>query len=295
MARIQRGSWDAVEHFDPLLAPGAVVARRFGGDGGHGISYRAFPRPLTFYLAFDARRPPFSDRRLRQAVTLALDRRTLSTFWNQALPNVAQMGPGALQRAPTDMEPTARIIPPGLRGGGAVRLRPSDLDRARRLVGRRNVTARMAVQTGDERSRAFAGLVRAALAPLGIEVRPVVVADVSASLRDRRAGIQLAALATQLDYPDPASFLTQMLGHDVPAAWLPQSVHGQIARLARLRGPARDRAAVRLASRLATREVPVVAYGTPTIGALLGNRLGCRIWNGVDAGLDLAALCLERR
>jgi hypothetical protein len=87
-----------------------------------------------------------------------------------------------------------------------------------------------------------------------------------------------------LDYPDPASFLTQMLGHDVPAAWLPLSVHGQIARLARLRGPARDRAAVHLASRLATREVPVVAYGTPTIGALLGNRLGCRIWNGVDAG-----------
>jgi hypothetical protein len=153
----------------------------------------------------------------------------------------------------------------------------------------------MAVQAGDERSRAFAGLVRAALAPLGIEVQPVVVTDVSASLRDPRAGTQLAALATQLDYPDPASFLTQMLGHDVPAAWLPPSVQAQVARLARLRGSARDRAAVRLASRLATREVPVVAYGTPTIGAVLGDRLGCRVWNGVDAGLDLAALCLERR
>ena len=136
VAHIQRGSWDAVEHFDPLLAPGGVVARRFGGVGGQGISYRSFPRPLTFYLAFDARRPPFSDRRLRQAVTLALDRRTLSAYWNQALPDVAQMGPGALQRAPTGMEPTARIIPPGVRGGGAARFRPSDLDRARRLAGR---------------------------------------------------------------------------------------------------------------------------------------------------------------
>ena len=193
------------------------------------------------------------------------------------------------------MEPTARIMPPGVRGGGAAGFQPTDLARAVALTDRRHVTARIAVQAGEPRSRAFAGLVRSALAPLGIEVRPVAVADVFASLRDRRAGIQLAALATQLDYPDPASFLTQMLGHDVPAAWLPQSVHGQIARLARLRGRARDRAAVRLASRLAIREVPVVAYGTPTIGALLGNRLGCRIWNGVDAGLDLAALCLERR
>jgi len=295
VARVQRGSWDAVEHFDPLLAPGGVVAARFGGVSRRGVSYRSFPRPLTFYLAFDARRPPFSDRRLRRAVTLALDRRTLSAFWNQALPDLAQAGPGALQRAPTGMEPTARIMPPGVRGGGAARFRPSDLHRARRLAGRGDVTARMAVQAGDERSRAFAGLVRAGLAPLGIEVRPVVVTDVSASLHDSRVGIQLAALATQLDYPDPASFLTQMLGHDVPAAWVSPSVHRQVARLARLRGPARDRAAVRLASRLATREVPVVAYGTPTIGALLGDRLGCRVWNGVDAGLDLAALCLKRR
>ena len=296
VARVQRGSWDAVEDFDRSLAPGGIVARRFGGgSGGQRVSYRSFPRPLTFYLAFDASRPPFSDRRLREAVTLALDRRALSAFWNQAPTGVALTGPAALRSAPTDMEPTARIIPPGVRGGGAAGFEPTDLERAVALTDRRHVTARMAVQAGEHRSRAFADLVRSALAPLGIEVRPVAVADVSASLRDRAANIQLTALGTQLDYPDPASFLTQMLGHDVPAAWLPPSVHAQVARLGRLRGPARDRAAVRLASRLATREVPVVAYGTPTIGAVLGDRLGCRVWNGVDAGLDLAALCLKRR
>ena len=57
-------------------------------------------------------------------------------------------------------------------------------------------------------------------------------------------------------------------------------------------GTARDRAAVALASRLATRDVPVVAFGTEELGVVLGPRLGCRVWNGVDAGLDLAALCL---
>ena len=294
VARVQRGGWDAVEDFDPSLAPGGIVARRFGGGGGQGLSYRSFPRPLTFYLAFDASRPPFSDRRFREAVKLALDRRALSAFWNQASTGVAQAGPAALRSAPTDMEPTARIIPPGMRGGGAAGFRRPDLKRAVALTDGQRVTARMAVQAGEHRSRAFADLVRSALAPLGIEVRPVAVADVSASLRDPATNIQLAALATQLDYPDPASFLTQMLGHDVPATWLPRSVHAQVLRLDRLSGSARDRAAIRLASRLAMRDVPVVAYGTPTLGAVVGDRLGCRVWNGVDAGLDLAALCLRR-
>jgi len=292
VARVQRGSWDAVEHFDPSLAPGGIVARRFGG-GGQGLSYRSFPRPLTFYLAFNASRPPFSDRRFREAVALALDRRTLSAFWNQAPTDLAQAGPAALRSAPTGMEPTARIIPPGMRGSGAAGFQPTDLKRAVALTGLRHVTARMAVQAGEPRSRAFAGLVRSALAPLGIEVRLVPVADVSASLRDPAADIQLAALETQLDYPNPASFLTQMLGHDVPAGWLPGSVRTRVLGLDRLTGSARDRAAIRLASRLAGREVPVVAYGTPTLGALVGDRLGCRVWNGVDAGLDIAALCVR--
>ena len=84
-----------------------------------------------------------------------------------------------------------------------------------------------------------------------------------------------------------------MLGHDVPTAWLPTSTRSAVNRLALLSGDARDRAAVALATRLAARDVPVVPYGTPTIGAVLGPRLGCRVWNGVDSGLDLAALCLR--
>jgi hypothetical protein len=37
----------------------------------------------------------------------------------------------------------------------------------------------------------------------------------------------------------------------------------------------------------------VIAYGADAIGTLLGPRLGCRTWNGVDAGPDLVALCLR--
>jgi ABC-type oligopeptide transport system substrate-binding subunit len=191
------------------------------------------------------------------------------------------------------MEPTDRILPPSVRGARAPRSALPELARALRLVGSRHVIARMAVQAGDDNGRQFANVVHVALAPLGIDVQPVTVADVGAAMRDPRARIALAALGTEVDYPDPASFLTQMLGNDVPAAWLPASNRAAVDRLVGLTGAARDRAALVLAARLETRDVPVVAYGTPTIGAALGPRLRCRIWNGVDPGLDLAALCLK--
>lgn len=295
VARVKGGRWDAVEQFDPLLAPGGIVARSFAKVNPGGVSYRSFPRAMTFYLAFDANQQPFSDRRLRRAVALALDRRTLSSFWNQASPAVAQTGPSALQSAPTGMEPTARILPPGVRGGGQARSRPPDIERARKLAGSRHSTVWMAVEAGDAGANRFANIVRAALAPLGIDVRAVAVRNLSTVPSARQNRIQLAALETELDYPDPASFLTKMLGHDVPSAWLAPATRAAINRLSRLTGAARDRAAVQLATRLARRDVPVVPYGTPTIGAVLGSGLGCRVWNGVDAGLDLAALCLDRR
>src|SRR4029077_3492940 len=94
----------------------------------------------------------------------------------------------------------------------------ADLARARRLAGARQVTVRMAVRVGDERGRQFVDVVHAALAPLGIDVKPISVADVAAALRENGSVIRLAALTTTLDYPDPASFLTQMLDKDVPVA-----------------------------------------------------------------------------
>ena len=273
VGRVESGKWDAIEHFDPLLAPDGVVAHDLASSNPPGgASYRAFPQPVTSYVALDAQRPPFSDPRLRRAVAAALDRSTLANL--------------------SDQTPTARLLPPAVRGAPAPRLTATGPERAQVLTRGRRVTVRMAVASGDDRARQLADALREQLAPLGIDVRAVPVANVAAALRDPAARIQLAALQTELDYPDPASFLTQMLGADVPAAWLPAGVRSTVDRLAHLSGAARDHAAVILAARLATRDLPVVAYGTPTVGAVLGPRLGCRTWNGVDPGLDLAALCL---
>jgi peptide/nickel transport system substrate-binding protein len=274
VGRVEHGSYDAVEQYDPLLGPGGEVAGRLAAvNRTRAASYLAFPQAVTAYLAFNATLKPFSDRRLRRAVAAALNRVTLATLENQT--------------------PTDRLLPPAVRGAGMPHLALPNIARARRLVATTRATVRMAIQSGDDTGRRLLEVVHAALSPLGIDVQPATVTDVRAALGNRADGIRLAALTTTLDYPDPASFLAQMLGKDVPAAWLPASTRTAVGRLAHLEGGVRDRAALDLAINLASRDVPVVAFGTKALGTVVGPRLGCRVWNGVDSGLDLAALCVS--
>ena len=264
--RVVAGHWDVLEDTDPLVRPGGVVARRFTSAASTtGMSYRAFAGSSTLYLALDARRPPFSNEAFRRKLASAIDRRALA--------------------ASVGAEQTTHLLPPGVRGGASptVTASPSREPFAR-------VSVRFGVQEGDEGGRAVAEEVRAEQAPLGIDVRPVFVRDLEGALRDPSTRIRIAALQTEIRFPDPGSFLVQMLGRDVPAAWLPPSTRTSVARLRALTGKARDDVAQTLASRLATRDAPVIAYGSPTVGTVVGPRLGCRIWNGVDQGFDLLAL-----
>jgi DNA-binding SARP family transcriptional activator len=263
--RVVAGHWDVLEDTDPQVRPGGILAHRFtSGANATGVSYRSFAGSSTLYLALDASRPPFSNPAFRRTLASAIDRRALA--------------------AAVDAEPTAHLLPPGVRGGGS----PGETASPSREPFAK-VSVRLGVRSGDE---VVADELRDELAPLGIDVRPVAVRNVERALHDPSTGIRIAALQTEIRFPDPGSFLVQMLGRDVPAAWLPPSTRALVARLHALTGRARDGAAQALAFRLATRDVPVIAYGVPTVGALVGPRLGCRIWNGVDQGFDLAGLCL---
>ena len=151
----------------------------------------------------------------------------------------------------------------------------------------------MAVQAGDEKSREFADVVHAALAPLGLDVRPAVVSNVAAAIHARRSRIQLANLTTSIDEPDPASFLAQMLPNDLPPTWVPKNVRRAVRALDRADGRrATGRRRPRPAPRASGRPV-YHHYGAHELGTILGPRVGCRVWNGVDPALDLAALCLR--
>ena len=151
----------------------------------------------------------------------------------------------------------------------------------------------MAVQRGCERCRQLANTVTSALSELGVSVAAIEVENPHAAVRADRRRFDLIDLSTNVPYPDPAAFLERMLGGDVPRPWLPPSTEAAIARLDTLSGGRRERVARRLAQRLQQTDVPVIAYGADTIGTLLGPRLACRSWNGIDAGPDLAALCVN--
>jgi hypothetical protein len=121
-----------------------------------------------------------------------------------------------------------------------------------------------------------------------------MVANLEAAMRDPAARIDLAALETDVHFPDPATFLAEMFDKDIPAVWLPRATPIAVARLQTLSGNERDHAAEALAHRLETRDIPAIPYAVPTVDTITDLRLGCKIWNGVDQGFDLAGLCLKR-
>jgi len=267
--RVVAGHWDVLEDTDPLVRPGGFVARRYNSASSTGgVSYRAFARAETWYLALDTRRPPFANAAFRRKLASAIDRRALAASVSAA--------------------PTSHLLPPGVRGGG-----PPVVTASRTDEPFAKVSVRFGVQADDENALAVADDVRDELAPLGIDVRPIRVRNLESAMQDPTKHIGIAAWGTEIAFPDPGSFLVQMLGRDIPAAWLPPSTLTSVGRLRALTGKARDEAAQTLASRLATRDVPVIAFATPTVGTVFGPRLGCRIWNGVDQGFDLAGLCLK--
>jgi ABC-type oligopeptide transport system substrate-binding subunit len=267
---VQRGEFDGLLLDDALLQPRGAVARRFAGESSPGaVTYRAFPTRTVRYLALNAGAGPLRDAALRQAIAAAIDRRSL-----------------ALVQGVT---PTEGLLPPERWRSGDIRnTAPSQgIDRPER------VTLSMPVQRGCERCRRFADTVASALSELGVSVVAVEVGSPQAAVRADRAKFDMIDLGTNVPYPDPAAFLERMLGYDVPRGWLPASTRTAIARLDTLSGKRREDTARQLTRRLQRSDVPVIAYGADAIGALLGPRLGCRSWNGIDAGPDLAALCLS--
>jgi DNA-binding SARP family transcriptional activator/ABC-type transport system substrate-binding protein len=271
VSRIQRGEFDGLLLDDALLKPGGGVARRFAAEQSPGsVTYRAFPTRTVRYLALNAGAGPLRHAALRQAIAAAIDRRALAVV--------------------QDATPTVGLLPPppsSLRDTG-------DSGPAERLDRPAHASLSMAVQRGCERCRQFADTVASALKQLGLSVAAVEVTKPRAAIRADRPRFDLIDLSSNVPYPDPAAFLERMLGYDVPRAWLPPSTQAPIARLDTLTGRRREEAALRLAQHLQRSDVPVIAYGADAIGTLLGPRLGCRHWNGIDAGPDLAALCLNK-
>jgi hypothetical protein len=130
------------------------------------------------------------------------------------------------------------------------------------------------------------------LRPIGIDVKIRQLSDFGA-VYEPGAPFDLIDGGAEIVYPDAAAFLDQMLLQSMPASWLPAGVQTDVERIAGMSGPDREAAAIALADRLATNDVPLAAVGTAHVGTVLGPRLGCRVFPPFGYGVDLAALCLD--
>src|SRR6185503_5549934 len=143
---------------------------------------------------------PLRDTSLRRRVAVALDRRALAANEDDDVPT-------------SSLLPTRGEVP---------------LTVSRSTEATPPLTLRMAVESDCWKCQQLAGLIAGQLRQVGITVTPVAVARIGTAMREPRSRIDLAALSTELPFNDPASFLTQMLGHDVPQSWVPAATFAAV-------------------------------------------------------------------
>ena len=285
IARVQRGGADYINGdilFDPTgpLAPGGSLDRAYGLASRAGRTgrprYVATPAPGLDGIAFNTRRPLFRDARMRRAVEYALDRTALAAVYGE--------------------EPSDHLIPPAVSGiaGNVAYPNHPDLTTARRLAGRGRRTARL-YGCGDPTGIRIAGIVRANLAPIGIDVHIDQSLGCLKGPEPERIAAADIQLVSHSDHShDPVSFVELPLGDrfTAPGYWRSPGLQRRIASARGLRGPARAPAYAELETALVRDAAPVAVYATWLNPELFSERVGCRVSQGALQFVDLGALCL---
>jgi ABC-type oligopeptide transport system substrate-binding subunit len=162
----------------------------------HPEEYLSMPQQSTAYLGFVVSRPPLDDRRVRQALALAMDRETLMHEVTRGVHSVA----------------TGGFVPPGMPGHQAGIALPYDPERARRLLAEAGYPGGRGFPT-VERLTIHAALPysepmrRQWQEALGVDI-PCETVDWATLFRriDSRPP-HLYGMGWVADYPDPDSFL----------------------------------------------------------------------------------------
>jgi ABC-type transport system substrate-binding protein len=280
IGRVQDGSWDMTMVADPSMDPGGALDEAWGPSSAAATAgdqrYYTVGGPILAMIALNAERPMFSDVRVRRAVALALSRADLSSEerWTVVADTLIPTGfPGAPEGGAYDLRGdagAAGAAMDGARGGTAVLGFPPDCSECEPLLSH----------------------IEDALAPLHIDVRSDTSGDVYAEFTSANSSYDMFLTYTSLEHPDGATFLSTVLGNDIPSDWLPASVEASVDRLQTLDGDERDRATEVLAARLAVNEVPAITYGRGATTEFFSPRLGCRGFPVWGYGVDFVSLCL---
>ncbi|MDP9269799.1 MAG: ABC transporter substrate-binding protein [Chloroflexota bacterium] len=279
--RVDSKKWDGIVDLDDqIFSPRGELATRWGPASAAANAgdqrFHVVPDGGLWMLSFNASRPPFSDIRMRQAVSLAINRAAVADA----------SGSEVIQVLPWN-----RFLGPPMNSGAAPsaeELRP-DLQRARALLGTGvSRTLTLAVPSFCDECQSAGDRIASDLRGVGLQVEVQRVRE-SADVQDPFANFDMRLGAIWPDTPDRGAFLSQLLTLEVPSGWLPAPLQGVDKSLTRVSGAEREKRVTELAATTAE-QVPAAVYGYSVKGAYFGRTVGCvQFWPTGE--LDVTALC----
>jgi ABC-type transport system substrate-binding protein len=284
--RVQEEGWNGITDIqDPIFEPEGALASQWGpGSAAARKEGQRFYPVLdggVLFMEFNANRPLFADRKVREAASLALDR-------------------GLLGRLLVDAVPAGDLLAsnlPGVPTPGPEPLPAPDLDRARELMGGRTGKGVMSINPPDQcpSCSQVADAVKSELAQIGIDVRINVVPPGTSSFEyahrpGSRVDLRFAGFnADPYELVVLAHYLSDLTGGF--KGWWPADVRKAGERLAGLSGAEFD-AGVQSFVAMLKNEAVLAPVAHTILPAYLSPGLGCRVFPPFGYGVDLAAMCL---
>jgi YVTN family beta-propeller protein len=242
------------------------------------------PDPVLASFAFNTRRGPFVDVRLRRAVNYAIDRRALAEDTGFGEPGL----------------PTDQYIPQGIPGFEDAAIYPlggPELADARRLAG--SVERDAVLYTCDTPGcTSQAAILRSNLRAIGIqlEVRQFPIDEMfDRTLRGPASEPwDLSYQGWIGEIADPLEFIDHQFasGAEHPGGFGEATFDRRIAAASRLRGDARLRAYAELDRDLVEQSAPQATFASGKVSYFLSARMGCQVLHPIY-GVDVASLCLR--